>query len=128
MSEVSFTTRWAAEHEYRVHPALRQAIDNARLRLGPDQWALAVAEAFDAGVALGAQNPADLEPNVRALVEALEAAAAAMDDLNGDTGTKSRPCSFCRASSYNAEVGIEHAANCPILQARAALEPFGEVG
>ena len=55
-------------------------------------------------------------------IEALAAAHDAMDKLNGDTGTKSRPCSFCRADlPYSGEVGIEHQLSCPLLNIRAAL-------
>lgn len=53
---------------------------------------------------------------------ALDACEKAMDTLNGDTGTKSRPCSFCRAETYDAQVGIIHQESCPLLAARAALK------
>lgn len=56
-----------------------------------------------------------------ALHAALESAEYAMDWINGDTGTKSRPCSFCHATEYNAEVGIEHTKECPLLGARAVI-------
>lgn len=67
--------------------------------------------------------------DVDMLVRVLGITESAMDQLNGDTGTKSRPCSFCRAEVYNAEVGIEHSPSrpelgdggCPILVARAVL-------
>ena len=57
------------------------------------------------------------------LRKALRSCESAMDVLNGDTGTKSRPCSFCRADVYDGQVGIVHRKDCPILGARAALVP-----
>ena len=54
---------------------------------------------------------------------ALDKAEGSMDWFNGTNGTKSRPCCFCRAEGYNAQVGIVHLSDCPILVARAVLEP-----
>ncbi len=61
-----------------------------------------------------------LEADRVQLREALNVAEDAMDLLNGDIGTKSRPCFFCRAEIYDGQVGIVHTAYCPILGARAA--------
>ena len=61
-------------------------------------------------------------PDVNAeLLGALRRCELAMDVLNGDTGTKSRPCSFCRADVYDGQVGIVHHKECSILGARAAI-------
>lgn len=106
---MSGTTPWKERHFLATDPPFDL-----------DALAAEAMTAWNACHTLGCP-PDKLEARVQRLVGALEWAEAAMDDLNGDTGTKSRPCSFCRASVYNAEVGIEHAANCPILKARAAL-------
>jgi hypothetical protein len=55
------------------------------------------------------------------LREALRKAEHGMDMLNGDWGSKDRPCCFCRAREYDGRSGVLHTTGCPILEARALL-------
>lgn len=49
MKELTPTMIWAQAHGHKSHPALQEAIDNAKPLVERGLWALAVAAAFDAG-------------------------------------------------------------------------------
>jgi len=49
VKELTPTMIWAREHGHKTHPALQEAIDNAKPLVARGLWALAVAAAFDMG-------------------------------------------------------------------------------
>ncbi len=50
MRELTPTMVWARSHGHKTHPALQEAIDEAKPLVARGLWASAVAAAFDMGV------------------------------------------------------------------------------
>lgn len=65
-------------------------------------------------------------PEVMALVNALGAAHLKMDDANAEFGDNDKLCIFCDSAYYTGVLGLDHAADCVILQVREALAQVEE--
>lgn len=69
----------------------------------------------------------DIEANARLiaaapdLLAALETAHDILDDLNAENSEVTL-CLFCAATEYDGEVGIQHEADCVILEWRGIIE------
>ena len=61
-----------------------------------------------------------MEIQLRKLIEI----ESSLDKFNGDYGDEKGYCVFCKSTSYNGEVGIEHNKNCAIIQLRTKIKEY----